>query len=61
MVERAIEKQQKMQDKVSNIEEQLRKKPAIGYDRKQEKLDAIKKMAIQQKRKVESKALALTV
>ena len=30
----------------------MRKKAALGYDRKREKLDAIKRMAIEQKRKV---------
>jgi hypothetical protein len=37
-----VDKQARMEDKVANIEEQLRKKPVIGYDRKREKLEAIK-------------------
>ena len=52
MVGRAIEKQDRMEDKIANIEEQMRKKAALGYDRKREKLDAIKRMAIEQNRKV---------
>jgi hypothetical protein len=36
-----------MEDKIGNIEEQLRKLPVIGYDRKREKLDAIKIVAIE--------------
>ena len=40
-----------MEDKVANIEEQLRKKPVIGYDRKREKLEAIKLLHQEQKKK----------
>ena len=34
MLAKAIDKQIRMEDKVANIEEQLRKKPALGYERK---------------------------
>ena len=54
VLERAVEKQVRMEDKVANIEEQLRKKPVIGYDRKREKLEAIKKLHLEQKKKAEA-------
>ena len=53
MVEKAVEKQARMEDKIVNIEEQLRKKASIGYDRKREKLDAIKIVSIEQKRQAQ--------
>ena len=49
-----MEKQARMEDKVANIEEQLRKKPVIGYDRKREKLQAIKQLHQEQKKKAET-------
>lgn len=45
MVQRALEKQGRMEEKIVNIEEQLRRRPEIGYERKRLKIEAIRKMA----------------
>jgi hypothetical protein len=56
MMDRALDKQLRMESKIDMIEEQLRKKgDVIGFDRKRAKLDEMKKMQRQSQLEKEAK------